>query len=41
MKIFKYHDGNSEPQGFGHICEFYFPYFLPIFSSLGNNACQF
>lgn len=20
---FKYHDGNSEPQGFGHICEFF------------------
>jgi len=20
-EAFKYHDGNSEPQGFGHICE--------------------
>jgi lactoylglutathione lyase len=28
---FSYHDGNSQPQGFGHICE------CPLY----GNACQF
>jgi lactoylglutathione lyase len=23
---FKYHDGNAEPQGFGHICGFFFSF---------------
>lgn len=31
---FKYHDGNAEPQGFGHICEFFFRFLLPFIHSI-------